>query len=441
MLDNTNNRIKLVLQLGGAGHGGEFTSWRYDFENPTAYTDIDHFVRLAQIAEKGKIHALFFADTPVLSNDLSYRSPMYSLEPMIILSAIAQATTHIGLGATLSTSHQYPYNIARQLKALDVISKGRVAWNAVTTSCEAAAQNFGEHVASRQERYARANEVLEAVQRLWGSWGEKAWIHNKKTGVYADMNAIRPIHFKGKYIATKGPLPIPPSPQGQPVIFQAGSSPEGIALAGRFANGVYANPFSKEESIAYRQILKQSAVDFHRQAKDIGLYAGLMFTIGDSVEEALEKRRELLRNEPQQLEQLIHYLSAMIQIDLSRHNIHQPLAPSVMAQANAHPLDPRSPRAVALIKAGWSPFDVLAHGVINYHPVIAGTAEQVADFMQDWFCAGAVDGFNLAPSSSQEVHHFVEKVVPILQARGLYHQDYQQTLRENLDVSYQYGYV
>lgn len=177
ILDNSQKKIKLAIQFV-SGYGGEFHSWRFPDVNAKAYTDIEHYIRLAQIAEKGKIQTLFIADTPSLGGagggDLARRTPMFPMEPMTILSVVVTHTKKIGLTTTFSTTYNQPYNLARQLKTLDAISKGRVGWNAVTTSTLHSAYNFGNKpIPTTEERYKRADEMIRAVQSLWGSWGEK----------------------------------------------------------------------------------------------------------------------------------------------------------------------------------------------------------------------------------------------------------------------------
>ncbi|MFK8243225.1 MULTISPECIES: NtaA/DmoA family FMN-dependent monooxygenase [unclassified Facklamia] len=436
----TKKQMKIVLQMV-SGYGGEFKTWRLPEAKADAYTDIDYYVEMAQLAEKGKLHALFMADTPALVNDLTYDTPMHSMDPLIFMTSVARATKHIGLVGTFSTTFNEPYNLARHLKTLDVISHGRVGWNTVTTSTAATAENFGTHLMSSRDRYGRAHEVIEAVQGLWGSWGEGAYLHDKESGQFADMSKISPIHYNGEYIKTAGPLPIPPSEQGQPPIFQAGPSPEGIRLAGRFASGVYANPFTIEEARDYRNILRESAVAHGRSADDINIFTGFMVTIADTKEEAIARRRQVMNFDPQETKQRLNYLSAMVGINLNSLDIEKPLPQEVRSMLQPHWQDPRSPRAVQLLQEGYSPLDTLAMGVINYHPVVVGTATDVADFLQEWFEAGATDGFSIVPDLSHDgVRAFVEQVVPILQERGIFHEDYEgNTLRENLGVSYQYG--
>ncbi|MFB6349161.1 NtaA/DmoA family FMN-dependent monooxygenase [Moraxella sp. ZJ142] len=445
-LDNSNKQIKLALQLV-SGYGGEFQSWRLADSNERAYTDVRYYVELAKLAEQGKIHTLFIADTPSFGGagggtDISTRSPAFPLEPMVMLSAVAYTTQKIGMVATFSTTYNLPYNLARQLKTLDTLSGGRVGWNAVTTGTAFTAYNFGNKpLPDTTTRYEMAHEMVEAVQTLWGTFGENAYIADPKSGVFADMSQIKPANYQGKHYQVKGALPIPATAQGQPPIFQAGPSPEGIELAGKFAIGVYANPFSIEEARHYRHILKQSAIKHGRNPNEINMFSGFMFTIGKTYEDALARRHQLLDfMSDDEFYGQIRYLSAMIGVDLQHLDVNQPLPTHLQKQATPHPHDPRSPRAVELIKQGLSPKDVLANGVINYHPVVVGTAEDVADFMEEWFKAGATDGFSLAPDSQTGVKDFVEQVVPILQARGIFHTDYEgSTLREHLGVSYQYG--
>lgn len=433
-------QMKIVLQMV-SGYGGEFKTWRLPQAKADAYTDMDLYVEMAKIAERGKLHALFMADTPALVNDLSTDSPMHSMDPLIAMTSVARATDRIGLVGTFSTTFNEPYNLARHLKTLDVISHGRVGWNAVTTSTPATAANFGTHLQSSSDRYGRAHEVIEAVQGLWGSWGKEAYTHNKETGQFADTSAIRPVNYKGNYVQTAGPLPIPPSEQGQPPVFQAGPSPEGVRLAGRFASGVYANPFTIEEARAYRQELQESAVAHGRSADDIKIFTGFMFSIANSKEEALERRRQVLAFDQDELAHRLAYLGAMVGLNFSGIDPYQPLPESWLKMARANRMDPRSPRALEILQEGYSPIDTLAHGVINYHPVVVGTATDVADFLQEWFEAGACDGFSIVPDLAHDgVEAFVDQVVPILQERGIFHQDYEgETLRDHLGLPYQYG--
>ncbi|MEK5056844.1 nitrilotriacetate monooxygenase [Paenibacillus sp. FSL H7-0326] len=436
------NEMQLALQMV-SGYGSEFSAWRMPGTDPAAYTNTDAYVERAKLAEKGKFHMIFIADTPVLDGNLGSQTPSFPMDPLLALMAVARETKYIGLVATLSTTFNYPYNIARQFKALDVISHGRVGWNAVTTSNPAAAANFGAQVASRKERYNMAHESIQIVQALWGSWEQDAWTLDVEDGQFADMDKIKPINLKGEYYASRGPLPIPPSEQGQPVIFQAGGGNEGLELAGRYASGVYANPYDIESAREHRQALRESAVRFGRNPDDIKMYAGFMFSIGSTEEEALERRRQLMSFNPHEIPSRVSYLGSMVGLPLSVNSIDidQPLPEDLLKKAYANPMDPRSEIALQRLRQGLSIRDVLAHGVINYHPVVAGTPVQVADFLEEWFLAGACDGFSVVPDIAYDgVADFVNLVVPILQERGLFHREYEgKTLRENMGVPFQYG--
>ncbi|ANY66208.1 nitrilotriacetate monooxygenase [Paenibacillus sp. BIHB 4019] len=439
-----NKKMQLALQMV-SGYGAEFSAWRMPGTDPKAYTNTDSYVERAKIAEKGKFQLIFIADSPGLNNDLSKQTPQFPMDPMLALMAVARETKHIGLVATLSTTFNHPYNIARQFKALDVISHGRAGWNAVTTSGQVFAANYGAQLPDRKERYEMAHESIQIVQALWGSWGEDAWTADAEGGQYADMDKIQPVNLTGKYFASRGPLPIPPSEQGQPVIFQAGGGGEGLQLAGSYASGVYANPYDIASARAQRQMIRQSARQFKRSPDDIKMFAGFMFSIGATEEEALERRRKLMDFAIEEIPGRVRYLGAMLGLPLSSDSvdIEQPIPTALLSRAYANPQDPRSPRALELALKGLSIRDILAHGVINYHPVVAGTPEQVANFLEEWFLAGACDGFSVVPDISFDgVADFVHLVVPILQERGLFHEEYEgKTLREHMGVSYQYGTV
>ncbi|MFF7979680.1 LLM class flavin-dependent oxidoreductase [Streptomyces sp. NPDC007901] len=245
----TSRQMLLCMQFT-SGYGAEPGAWRLPGVNLSSYTDMDQFVRYAQAAERGKIQLLFFADTPVLDVDLEDHAPHHPIDPLLVMTAIARETGRIGLVATASTTFNEPYTLARQFKALDVISRGRAGWNAVTTSDPAAAANFGRPIPPRAQKYERAHEVVQIVQALWGSWEKDAWVGDVPGKRFADMDKIQPVNLQGRHVASRGPLPIPPSEQGRPVIFQAGGGSYGLELAGRYADGMYANPHTIEDGQA-----------------------------------------------------------------------------------------------------------------------------------------------------------------------------------------------
>lgn len=431
-------QMLLALQIHN-GYGAQPGAWRMPGVDPSSYVDMDVFDRYAQAAERGKIQLIFLADTPVLDVDLDQQAPHHAIDPLVVLTSMARVTSRIGLVATSSTTLNEPYTIARQFKALDVASRGRAGWNAVPTSHPAAAANYGITLPSREAKYERAHEVVQVVQALWGSWGIDAWVRDVENKRFADMSQVQPVNLRGRYVASAGPLPIPPSEQGQPVIFQAGGGSAGLEIAGRYATGVYANPFSIDEGRAHRIALRAAAERAGRNPDEVKLFAGFMPTLASSRRAALGRRRKL--DESIDLNQRVQYLGAMLGLTLFPAQLDAPLTAQQLADARSNPSDPRSAHALEVAREGWTLRDVLAHGVIDYHPVVPGTAKDVADHMQTWFEAGACDGFSLAIDVYADgIDDLVNDVIPLLQERGVFHDDYAgSTLRDHLGAPAQYG--
>lgn len=427
----------LGLHLGN-GYGSQPGSWRMSGVDPAAYTSFDARVKHAQAAERGKFQFLFLPDGPSVVADIENEPPHFNLDVMLTLAAVARATNRIGLVATGSTTFNEPYNLARQFKALDIMSHGRVGWNAVTSSGEDVAANYGKSLPTSSDRYGRAHETVQLVQALWGSWGQDAWVHDQTTGQFANADRIAPINLAGEFAASRGPLYIPPSEQGQPVIFHAGGSPNSHALAGHFANAVIGATFSIEDARARRTAFRAAAERAGRDPDEIKYFPGLMTTIASDRRAALDRRIMMTgRTFPQRLA----YLQQMLGLDRDTLELDEPLSKQQLAAARPSPRDPRSDHALKIAKEGWSLRDVLAHGVIDYHPVIVGPPVEAADHMQAWFEAGAADGFWISPDVYDDgIDAFVEGVVPILQERGLFHTDYQgTTLRSHVGAPAQYG--
>jgi FMN-dependent oxidoreductase (nitrilotriacetate monooxygenase family) len=433
----TDQKVMLALALHD-GTGSLANSWRAPQVDPATYAGIDANIRYAQAAERGKFTFLFVPDFPAVRFNIEHESVRNIIDPMISLTAISQATSSIGFVATGSTSFQEPFNLARQFKALDVISHGRAGWNAVTTSDPAVAANYGRPVAERQERYARAHESVQIVQALWGSWEMDAWIKDKATGRYIDSTKLQPINLQGEHVASRGPLAIPPSEQGQPVIFSSGGpSPHLLSLAGRYASGFVGEVWTIDEARAQRQMVRQAAEEAGRDPDDIKYFAGFMPTVAPSVREGLDRRIAIVGDA---LEAQLPHLSNMLGLRLDRSQLDLPLTDQQLL--HAHPSgDPRSGIALDVARQGWSIRDVLAHGVIDFHPTVVGPAELHADHLQRWFEAEAADGFWFSPDIYEDgVDAFVDEVVPLLQQREIYPLDYPgNTLRENLGVPDQYG--
>ncbi|ETD33285.1 NtaA/DmoA family FMN-dependent monooxygenase [Williamsia sp. D3] len=430
---------KLILSTAlHDGSGALANAWRAPQVAPGNYADIEASIRYAQAAERGKFAFLFIPDFPAVRPDIEYAGVRNIIDPMISLTAIAQATSRIGFVATGSTTFQEPFNHARQFKALDVLSHGRTGWNAVTTSDPAVAANYGKPVADRSERYQRAHESIQIVQALWGSWEKDAWIKNQASGEYVDGSKLRPINMQGTYVASRGPLAIPPSEQGQPVIFSSGGpSPHLLSLAGRYASGFIAEVWTIEQAQAQRQMVRDAAEEAGRDPDEIKYFAGLMTTIAPTVREGLDRRIAIVG---EALEAQVPHLANMLGVRIDRGRFDQPLTSEQLSRA--HPSqDPRAGIALDVARQGWTVRDILAHGVIDFHPTAVGPATSHADHMQEWFEAGAADGFWLQPDIFEDgLDAIVDEVVPLLQQRGIYPRDYEgNTLRENLGVPGQYG--
>lgn len=434
---DTMKQMIIGMHLGN-GYGNLPGAWRAPSVDPTSYTDFNTKVRHAQAAERGKLHFLFLPDGPSYVADIANEPPNFNLDVMVTLAAVARETDRIGLVATGSTTFNEPFNLARQFKALDVMSHGRVGWNAVTSSGKDVAANYGRSLPSSSDRYGRAHETVPLIQALWGSWGKDAWVHDKATGRFANAEQVAPISMGGKFVASRGPLYIPPSEQGQPVIFHAGGSPNALELAGRYASAVIGAAFTIEDARSQRAAFRAAAERAGRNPDEIKFFAGLMTTITGNRREGLDRRITLSeRTFPQRAS----YLGQMLGLRLDPALLDEPLSPEQLAMARPSPGDPRSAHALKIAREGWAVRDVLAHGVIDYHPVIVGPAVDAADHMQQWFEAGAVDGFWVSPDIYEDgIDAFVDGVVPILQDRGLFHRDYDGgTLRDHLGAPAQYG--
>ncbi|MET0187119.1 MAG: NtaA/DmoA family FMN-dependent monooxygenase, partial [Achromobacter sp.] len=238
------------------------SAWRLPGADPKAFIDIAHYVNIARIAEAGKFDAVFLADNASIADQINFR-PITALEPTLLLTAMGAATTHIGLIGTASTSYNEPFNIARRFSTLDHITGGRAGWNVVTTADLGSARNFGrDAVPNHAERYARAAEFTQIVKDLWDSWTDDAFVGDKADGRFVDTDRVKPIGHDGDFFSVQGPLNIPRSPQGHPVLVQAGGSADGRNLAARHAEAVFSASQSFEEALAYSRDVKQRAAAF-----------------------------------------------------------------------------------------------------------------------------------------------------------------------------------
>ncbi|MEH2493245.1 LLM class flavin-dependent oxidoreductase [Bradyrhizobium sp. AZCC 2230] len=416
-------------------HSGVYPSaWRLPDSDPRAFFDLGHYVRVAQIAERGKFDAIFLADSPAVNDRIDYRS-FTSLEPTIVLATVAAATTHIGLIGTVSTTYNEPYNIARRFVTLDHASGGRSGWNAVTTADAASSRNFGltgalEHKA----RYERAKEFTDVVHALFDSWEDDAFVGDKASAQFVDTSKVHPIAHRGPHYSVAGPLNVPRSPQGRPVTVQAGGSNDGRDFAAAYAEAVFTLAQSIEEGVAYARDLRTRAAAYGRSGDSIVTLPGLATVIGSTEAEAKRRQDELWELVP--IEYSLARLAGTLQIDPALLELDKPLPDPLPLPANAN--HTMFQGTVNLARRGNLTVRQLirALGGGVGHRIIVGTPKQIADDIETWFKAGAADGFNLMPDVLPTgLETFVDTVVPILQKRGLFRIEYTgTTLREHFGL-------
>lgn len=243
----------LILNATVMGLGMHLGAWRFGDADPFAYTDISYYQEIGRLAENGLLHALFLADTLAVSEENFERPNLGAMDPATVLAALAATTRHVGLVATASTTYNEPYNLARRFASLDHLSRGRAGWNIVTTFVPDVAANFGSDALPRGDaRYDRAEEFVDVVRSLWGSWKPGSLVGDKTTGVFADGSRVHAIDHRGIHFNVRGPLTLPRSPQGWPVLFQAGSSGPGRELAARVADVVFTARNTLEAAKTFR---------------------------------------------------------------------------------------------------------------------------------------------------------------------------------------------
>ena len=432
------SQLRLGAFLYPTGH--HIAAWRHPDAQADAGSNFAHYVELAQLAERGKFDLIFMADgvgtrgTDIEALSRTATRYVAQFEPITLLSALAAVTRNIGFVATASTSYNEPYHIARKFASLDHISGGRAGWNLVTSSSEHEAHNFGrdEHYA-HGERYERAEEFADVVTGLWDTWEEGAFPRDKQSGLYFDPDKQHVLNHKGKFFKVRGPLNVARSPQGHPVLVQAGSSEPGKELAARTAEVVFTAHQTFEDARAFYTDLKGRLRKYGRHADDLKVMPGIFPVVGRTIAEAEEKF--------EQIQELIHpvvglaLLSGMTGgVDLSAYPLDGPVP--ALPETNAS----KSRQRLLLDLAHRENLTIrqlyLRIAGARGHRQIVGTPAQIADEMQHWFTGGAADGFNIMPPHLPVgLHDFVDLVLPELRRRGLFRNEYEgTTLRQNLGL-------
>jgi FMN-dependent oxidoreductase (nitrilotriacetate monooxygenase family) len=412
-------------------------AWRYPGGTPDANFNLKALVNYAQTLERGKFDAFFMADHLAVLNmpmeALKRSATVTSFDPLTLLPALAMATKHLGLIATASSTFEPAYTIARRFASLDHISEGRAGWNLVTTSNPDAALNFGmDDQMPHAERYARAREFFDVVTGLWDSWADDAFTRDVDSGIYFDPARMHVLDHKGKYLKVRGPLNIARPVQGWPVVVQAGASDAGRQLAAETAEMVFAAGGPLKGAQEFYADVKGRAAKIGRNPDHIKILPGAFVVVGDSLEEAQEKRLRL--------DSLVSYdsgiaaVSIALGVDARKFDPDKPLPDDIPeTQASKSGRD----RVIELGKRENLTVRQIAGRLGGYGGLgMVGTSSIIADQMEEWLTTNACDGFNVMfPYLPGGLDDFVDKVVPELQRRGLFRTEYEgTTLRENLGL-------
>lgn len=412
--------------------GHQEAAWRLPQSEPGANEDVRHYVELARTAERGTFDSVFLADSPALRRDVGQR-PATQLEPTVLLAALAVATGRIGLVATASTSYNEPYNLARRFASLDHISGGRAAWDIVTNATAEAAHNFGyDELTSHRARYRRAEEFVQVSQQLWDSWQDDAELGDK-SGSWADADRVHEIGHRGEHFAVRGPLNVTRSPQGHPVLVQAGSSEDGKDLAATHAEAVFTAQQTLDEGKAFYADLKDRALRLGRDPDSVKVLPGIVPIIGSTEQEAARREVELA-------EHLVHryalqQLSETLGIPLDEDDLDRPLPRDLPGEDGIETAKSRYTLVVDMARRENLTVRQIVHRLSGGrgHRTFTGTPEQIVNTLEHWFTSGAADGFNVMPAVLPDgLDAFVDHVVPLLRARGLFRESYGgTTLREH----------
>ena len=396
-------------------------SWQTPGLSAESFVSPDYWEEIGRIAERGTLDAVFLADVPALG-DPAYDANPAHLEPTVNWAHVAAATERVGLVSTASTTFNDPVELAERLLTLDYLSQGRAAWNIVTTRGPAAARNFGQpDVPPRDDRYERAGEFVDVVRALWGS---------------ADTG--REIRHRGVHFSVDGRLRTP-SRGEHPVLFQAGGSAAGRELAGRVAEGVFAAELTRDKAVEHYRLVKRKALAFGRSPDDVKILPGLLVSLGSTEEEARRRNDELHDRSPAWYS--VGWLSHAIGVDATKLDLDAPFPEDVLAgpadlQTFSGSIGFRESIVAQIRRTNPTVREYLRQTRYtgSGHAGFVGTPEQLVDRIDDWFNAGAIDGFNLQPDALIDGLAVIsDEVVPLLRRRGLYRHDYEtDTLRGHL---------
>lgn len=416
------------------GVGEKISDWRHSEIPVDASISFEFYKEQTQKSEEGKFDFVFIADA-LFINEKSNPHYLNRFEPLTILSALATITNNIGLVATLSTTYSEPFSAARQFASLDQISGGRAGWNVVTSGLEKTALNFSKTVEEHPDHFTRyriAEEYIDVMQGLWSSWGDDAFVRNKESGVFFDPDKMYELNHRGEFFSVKGPLNIARSKQGEPVIFQAGSSDDGKELAAKKAETVFAIIPSFKHAQKYYNDLKVRVALHGRNPDEVHVLQGISPIIGQTTEEAEAKYQELanLVN----IDQALGFLGRLFEHhDFSQYLLDMPFPELGGLGESSFQSD--TDRIKKEAKEEKLTLRQVALREATPKTPFLGTPVAVANLIEEWFEERAADGFMIIANLPSNLADFVDEVVPILQERGLFRTEYEaETLRGNLDL-------
>jgi FMN-dependent oxidoreductase (nitrilotriacetate monooxygenase family) len=411
------------------------SAWKVSAADPGSVLDVRHYIELARVAERGVLDCIFLPDSPGVAEFRSEHLPAAGFDPVPLLSAVATVTDRVGLIATVSTTYSFPWDVARRLATLDFISDGRAGWNIVTTVEPAVAGNFGDEPhPPRADRYEKADEFVEVVLALWDGWEDGAAVRSRESGVWADSARLHPPRHRGRHFDVSSYLPFPRSPQGHPFLAQAGSSPAGVALAAKYADGVFSPQNDIASGVSFRARLREQAAANGRDPDHVRALPGLSFLLAGTEAEAQARLQELEAASSSEFRW--RNLANLAGLDFTTIDPDAPFPPSLLEDV------PKTSFGASIYRMAAAQPDITFRAVAQKLSALpggldfTGTPEGMADLIAEWWEAGACDGFTLMPNVlPSELVTFVDEVVPILQRRGIARTEYLgTTLRDHFGL-------
>lgn len=411
---------RLHLNAMVYGLGSHIAAWRFPESDPLAVTRFSYWCGLAHECERGGFDAIFLGDMLAIQQEAPYQVAG-SLDPLVVLSALACCTSRIGLIGTASVTFEHPYHIARRFASLDHISNGRAGWNIVTSSTLPEAKNFGRDVlAPREERYARAQDVLHAAIALWNSWKPSARIADKEKGLYLDPDRVGKTNYTGSYIRSIGPLDVPSPPQGRPVLAQGGISQPGRNFASRYADISFTVQSDIEDACQFYTDIKNRALNAGRNPDHLHVFPGIVPVIGKTKAQAMERLKQL--HDLTLPDYGLRHLSLILGYDLTKLDCRRPLPAHILDQAENEEISSNARHILRDASQNNLSLHELAVRFLcgRGHLLAIGTPDDIADTIQHWFESRAADGFNVIfPVLPGDISNFCHDVMPLLQKRGL----------------------